>query len=434
MWAMSTDTRFWHPFADMAAVRGAEIVITGGEGVEVWDDAGNRYLDGTASLWCVNVGHGRQEIVDAAMAQMSELASYSAFGAFSNRPADTLAERLASYAEDVVDDPRIFFGLGGGDAIDTAAKLVRRYFSAIGEPGRTHIIGRTQGYHGTHGLGTSIGGIGANQDGMGPLDPDTTRVPWDSLEALEAEFERVGVERVAAVFAEPVIGAGGVHRVPPGYLQGLAALCRRHGALFVADCVIGAFGRLGTWFGVDRFELKPDLITFAKGVTSGYLPLGGLVVSGRVAEPFWDRGGLMFRHGQTYSGHPTCCAAAHANLDIIEREGLLDRGLQLEGEISAALGRLSGRELVGEIRAGIGALGAVAFDPAALAEHPDLPARTFAAAKARGVLVRPLGDAVAISPPLIITAEQVDQAAEAIGEAVAAVAQDLGRATSGAGR
>ena len=430
---MSSDTRFWHPFADMAAVRGHEILITRGEGVYVWDAAGTRYLDGTASLWCVNVGHGRTEIVEAVAAQMRELAGYSAFGAFTNRPAETLAERLAGYADGLVDDPRIFFGLGGGDAIDTAAKLARRYFAAIGQPDRVHLIGRSQGYHGTHGLGTSIGGIPANQAGMGPLDPDTSHVPWDSLEALEAEFERVGPERVAAVFAEPVIGAGGVHRVPPGYLQGLAALCERYGALFVADAVIGAFGRLGTWFAADRFGLRPDMIAFAKGVTSGYLPLGGVVVSGRVAQPFFEEDGLWFRHGQTYSGHATCCAAAHANLDIIEREGLLERGRELEDEITAAMRPLEGGALVGEVRVGIGALAAVAFDPDALAEHPDLPARTFAAAKERGVLVRPLGDAVAISPPLTITREQVGQAAEGIGEAVAAVAAGLGRAPSAAG-
>lgn len=422
-----SDTRFWHPFADMAQVRSSELVITRGRGCTVTDSDGNEYFDGTASLWCVNAGHGREEIVEAVAAQMRELAGYSAFGAFANRPAIELAERLAGYAEEVVDDPRIFLGLGGGDAIDTAAKLARRYFAATGAPERVHIIGRTQGYHGTHGLGTSIGGIAANQDGMGPLDPATSHVPWDSLEALEAEIASVGAERVAAVFAEPVIGAGGVHRVPPSYLQGLQELCRRHGILFIADCVIGAFGRLGSWWGVDRFGLRPDMITFAKGVTSGYLPLGGVVIGARVAEPFWEgTGGLWFRHGQTYSGHPTCCAAALANLDIIEREGLLERGLELENEIAAALGGLAGMPLVGQIRTGVGALGAVAFDPHALAEHPDLPLRAFAEAKARGVLVRPLGDAVAISPPLIATREQIGAAGAVIGEAVGAVAASLG--------
>jgi adenosylmethionine-8-amino-7-oxononanoate aminotransferase len=422
-----SDTRFWHPFADMSLVRSSELVIVGAQGCTVTDQDGNDYFDGTASLWCVNVGHGRDEIADAVAAQMRELAGYSAFGSFANRPAIELAARLAGYAEEVVDDPRVFLGLGGGDAIDTAAKLARRYFAATGQPERVHIIGRTQSYHGTHGLGTSIGGIAANQDGMGPLDPATSHVPWDSLEALEAEIARVGPQRVAAVFAEPVIGAGGVHRVPPTYLQGLQELCRRHGILFVADCVIGAFGRLGSWWGVDRFGLRPDMIVFAKGVTSGYLPLGGVVVGERVAAPFWEGpGGLWFRHGQTYSGHPTCCAAALANLDIIEREGLLERGHELEDEIAAALGPLAGQPLVGQIRTGVGALGAVAFDPQALAEHPDLPLRTFAEARARGVLVRPLGDAVAISPPLTATREQIDAAGAVIGEAVGAVAAALG--------
>jgi len=239
---------------------------------------------------------------------------------------------------------------------------------------------------------------------------------------------------VAAVFAEPVIGAGGVHRVPASYLQGLEELCRRHGILFVADCVIAAFGRLGTWFGVERFGVRPDMITFAKGVTSGYLPLGGVVVGARVAEPFWtaraDGRSVSFRHGQTYSGHPVCCAAALANLDILEREGLLERGRALEVEIREALGRLAGGALVGEIRTGIGALGAVAFDSAALAAHPDLPLRTFEAARVRGVLVRPLGDAVAISPPLVATREQVDAAAAVIGEAISSVVGDLGSLAS----
>jgi adenosylmethionine-8-amino-7-oxononanoate aminotransferase len=420
---MPADTRLWHPFADMHAVRGAEMVIARGEGAYVYDDEGRRYLDGTASLWNVNVGHGREEIVEAATAQMRALASYSAFGAFANAPALRLAERLGELAP--VDDARIFFGSGGGDAIDTAGKLARRYFAAVEQPERVHLISRAQGYHGTHGLGTSIGGIPANRADMGPLDPYASLVPHDSLEALEAEVDRVGADRVAAIFVEPVMGAGGVHQPRPGYVEGVAELCARTGILFVVDAVINAFGRLGTWFAVDRFGVRPDLICFAKGVTSGYLPLGGVVVSGRLAEPFFERPGTMFRHGPTYSAHPTCCAAAMANLDIIKREGLLERGRELEGEIAGALRALEGRELVGEVRAGIGALGAVAFEGEALAAHPDLPQRTFAQARARGVLVRPLGDGVAISPPLVVTREEVDRAAGVIGEALDAVARDL---------
>jgi putrescine---pyruvate transaminase len=419
---MPADTRLWHPFADMHAVRGNEFVIARGDGAVVWDEDGKEYIDGTASLWNVNVGHGRTEIVEAAMAQMRELASYQVFGVFANRPALDLAERLASLAP--LDDPRIFLGSGGGDAIDTAAKLARRYFAAIGQPDRTHLISRTQGYHGTHGMGTSIGGIPANREGIGPIDPDVSVVAYDSVDALEAEIARVGADRVAAVFVEPVIGAGGVLLPPPGYIEGVAALCERTGVLFVCDSVIAGFGRLGSWFGIERFGVRPDLLTFAKGVTSGYLPLGGVVVGAKVAAPFWDEG-AWFRHGPTYSGHPTVCAAALANLDIMEREGLLERGNELEGEMAAALAPLADHALVGEIRAGIGALGAVAFSRDAMAEAPDLAQRTFAAARDRGVLVRGLADAVALSPPLVITREQVDRAAEVIGDALDVVARDV---------
>ena len=419
---MPADTRLWHPFADMHAVRGNEFVIARGDGAVVWDEDGKEYIDGTASLWNVNVGHGRTEIVEAAMAQMRELASYQVFGVFANRPALYLAERLASLAP--LDDPRIFLGSGGGDAIDTAAKLARRYFAAIGQPDRTHLISRTQGYHGTHGMGTSIGGIPANREGIGPIDPDVSVVAYDSVDALETEIARVGADRVAAVFVEPVIGAGGVLLPPPGYIEGVAALCERTGVLFVCDSVIAGFGRLGSWFGIERFGVRPDLLTFAKGVTSGYLPLGGVVVGAKVAAPFWDEG-AWFRHGPTYSGHPTVCAAALANLDIMEREGLLERGNELEGEMAAALAPLADHALVGEIRAGIGALGAVAFSRDALAEAPDLAQRTFAAARERGVLVRGLADAVALSPPLVMTREQVDRAAEVIGDALDVVARDV---------
>jgi putrescine---pyruvate transaminase len=419
---MPADTRLWHPFADMHAVRGHEFVIERGEGAYVWDADGNRYLDGTASLWCVNVGHGRTEIAEAAMAQMRELASYSIFGPFTNRPALELTERLAALAP--LDDPRIFLGSGGGDAIDTSAKLARRYFAEIGQPDRVHLISRTQGYHGTHGIGTSIGGIPANRDGMGPLDPNASQVQHDSLQALEDEVERVRPERVAAVFVEPVIGAGGAHQPAPGYVEGVAELCQRTGVLFVFDAVIAAFGRLGTWFAADRFDVRPDMLTFAKGVTSGYLPLGGVVVNAKVAAPFWEDG-AWFRHGPTYAGHPTCCAAALANIDIIERDGLLDRGRELEDEITGALRGLADHPLVGDVRAGIGAIGGVAFAPEALAEAPDLPMRTFAAARRRGVLVRPLGDAVAISPPLVITRDEVAHVADVIGEALEEVARDV---------
>jgi putrescine aminotransferase len=424
-----SDTRLWHPFADMHAVRSAELTIVAGDGVHVTDDEGRRYLDGTASLWNVNVGHGRRELADAAAQQMHRLATYSCFGAFANQPALELAERLCALAP--VDDARVFLTSGGGDSIDTAAKLARRYFAATGRPERVHLISRSQGYHGTHGLGTSLGGIAANRADVGPLDPHASQVPHDSLEALEAEIERVGADRVAAVFVEPVIGAGGVHPPRPGYLEGLDALCKRTGVLHVVDAVIAGFGRLGEWFGPERWGLRPDMIAFAKGVTSGYLPLGGVIVSGTIAAPFWDEPDApWFRHGPTYSGHPTCCAVALANLDIIEREGLLERGLELEGALASALRPLGSHALVGEVRCGTGALGAVALSGEVLGREPKAPLRVWAHARDRGVLVRPLGDGVALSPPLIAAREDVDTAAAAIGEALDAVASELGVAAA----
>jgi adenosylmethionine-8-amino-7-oxononanoate aminotransferase len=288
-----------------------------------------------------------------------------------------------------------------------------------------HLIGRAAGYHGTHGLGTAIGGIAANQAGMGPLDPAVSHVPHDSLEALEAEIEHVGADRVAAVFLEPVLGAGGVHQPPAGYVEGVGELCRRTGVLLVVDSVICAFGRLGTWFGIERFGVRPDMLTFAKGVTSGYLPLGGVIANARVAEPFWERPGTPFRHGPTYSAHPSCCAAAMANLDILEREDLIERGSRLEGELASALREVEGHPLVGEVRAGIGVLGAVAFAPDALAAHADLPARVFAAARDSGVILRALLDSVAVSPPLVIDRDQIELLGEVIGEALDTVAREL---------
>jgi putrescine---pyruvate transaminase len=270
------ETRFWHPFADMGAVRDNELMIDRGEDVWVWDADGRRYLDATASLWYCNVGHGRKEIADAVAAQMGKLEAYSHFGDFASAPARELCERLAALAP--VRDARVFLGSGGGDGIDTAAKMARRYWQETGQPDRDVLVVRTNGYHGTHGYGTALAGIPANRTSWGPLVPDVSVVAHDSVDALREEVARVGAERIAAVFVEPVIGAGGVHPPVPGYIEGVAEVCRETGILLVCDAVICGFGRLGTWFGIERWPgVEPDLITFAKGVTSGYLPLGGVV-------------------------------------------------------------------------------------------------------------------------------------------------------------
>jgi putrescine---pyruvate transaminase len=408
----TTTTRFWHPFADMGAVSEAELLIDRGEGVWVFDADGNRYLDATASLWYANLGHGRSEVGDAVARQMRRLEAYSTFGDFGNRPANEVAERLAALAP--MDDARVFLASGGGDAIDTAAKIARRHWVLRGHPERTQLISRTQGYHGTHGFGTSIGGIEANVTNWGPLVADVSAVQHDSLQALEAEILRVGPDRVAAFFCEPVIGAGGVHLPPDGYIEGVADLCAEHGILLVIDSVICGFGRLGTWFGVERWEdVRPDLITFAKGVTAGYLPLGGVIASGAVAAPFFEApGGPMLRHGATYAGHPTCCAAALAVLDIYEREDLIPRGRELERPLADALAPLAEHPAVAEVRAGLGLLAAVQLAPEALEQDAGAVATVAAGAREAGVLLRPLLGSLAVSPPLIIEQEHLDAIAD----------------------
>ena len=260
-------------------------------------------------------------------------------------------------------DARVVLGSGGGDGIDTAAKLARRYWTEVGAPERVHLISRSAAYHGTHGLDTAFTGIEANREGYGTLLGEQTTVRHDSVADLEAAVTRIGPERVAAFFVKPVIGAGGVYPPPEGYLQAVAAICRRTGVLLVADAVICGFGRLGSWFGIERFGLEPDMVVFGKGVTSGYQPLGGVVVSGRVAEPFWSSPSApVFRHGPTYAGHPAACVAALANLKVLEAERPVSRRQELERELLAALEPLADHPLVAEVRGGVGTLAAVELD------------------------------------------------------------------------
>jgi adenosylmethionine-8-amino-7-oxononanoate aminotransferase len=259
-----------------------------------------------------------------------------------------------------------------------------------------------------------LGGMPVNQEGFGPLT-GTIQVRHDSLEELDQAFARVGPEQVAAVFLEPVIGAGGVHPPAPGYIEGVAELCRRTGALLVADSVICAFGRLGNWFGIERWGVEPAMIVFAKGVTSGYLPLGGVMVSERIAEPFWgEPGGSVFRHGSTYAGHATCCAAALANIALLERDGLIERGREQEQALFDALAPLAAHDLVAEVRGGTGTMAAVELTAEARDELPGAVATVMRGARAAGVLVRPGGSAVAISPPLTATSEHFQLIAEGI--------------------
>jgi adenosylmethionine-8-amino-7-oxononanoate aminotransferase len=417
------DTSLWHPFADMASVRHDELVISRGEGVWLWDADGNRYLDGSASLWYSNVGHGRVEIADAVAAQLKTLEAWSIFGDAATPPALELADRIAALSS--LEEAKVFFTSGGGDAVDTAAKLTRLYWQVVGRPEKMHIVSRTNAYHGTMAFGTSIGGIDANRAGYGPLVPSTTQVQWDSPAALRDEIDRIGAERIAAFFAEPVIGAGGVLPPPEGYIEEAARICRDADILFVCDSVICGFGRLGTWLGFERFGVEPDLVTFAKGVTSGYLPLGGVVVSGRVAEPFWSEPGRVVRHGQTYAGHAAVCAAALANIDILEREELIPRGRTLETELLSRLAPLADHPLVHEVRGGTGLVAGIAFAPDALADDPGLPNKAYRAIRRHGVILRALGQALAVSPPLTITADEIQLIHDAVRVGLDALVESM---------
>ena len=413
------DTRFWHPFADMGSVKSAEFVIERGEDVWVWDQDGRRYLDATASLWYANVGHGRPEIAAAVAKQLSQIAAYSAFGDLATAPTLELAEILAARSPMPA---RVFLTSGGGDSIDAAAKLARRYWYELGQPERTLLVSRTQGYHGTHGYGTAIGGIPANRTGYGP-QVESEQVAHDSVEALEEAIRRIGAERIAAFFVEPVIGAGGVYPPGPRYIEGVAALCARNDVLLVADAVICGFGRLGTWFGIERWDVTPDMITFAKGVTSGYLPLGGVIVSDRVAEPFWrGPGGPVFRQGATYAGHATCAAAALANLALLEGENLIPRGQEMEQPLFDALRALADHPAAGDVRGGVGTLAAIDLDGELLARDPAAVGRLTIGARQAGVLVRQLGSGVAVSPPLTATVEHFELITQGIAAGLDAAA------------
>ncbi len=318
---------------------------------------------------------------------------------------------------------RVFLTSGGGDSIDVAAKLARRYWFELGQPDRTMFVSRTQGYHGTHGYGTAIGGIAANRVGFGP-QLESEQVPHDSVEALEEAFNRIGAERIAAFFLEPVIGAGGVH--PPGhrYIEGVAALCERNGVLLVADAVICGFGRLGNWFGIERWDAKPDMITFAKGVTSGYLPLGGVIISDAVAEPFWQAPSApVFRHGATYAGHSDLHGRGAREPRDPRARGP-DRARRRDG--AAAPRRAQRASPTTRPRARCAAASARSRQststPSCSQRDPAALGRLTMGAREAGVLLRQLGRGIAVSPPLTAGPEHFELITQAIAAGLDAAA------------
>lgn len=404
---------FWHPFADMTTVQHSPFIIDRGEGVYVYDEEGREYLDGAASLWYQNVGYGREEIIEAMDAQARKLAAFHTFIDYATRPPLDLADRIASVSPDP--GSKVFFGSGGSDAVDTAAKLARRYFAAIGQPQRTVFIAREWAYHGMHTYGTQLGGMEPNRVNYGgELVGDVIYVPYDDAEAVEKAVEHAGADRIAGIFVEAVIGAGGIRPVSEDYLKSIRETIRQAGGLYISDEVITGFGRVGDWFAAKKWDLQPDIMTFAKGVTCGYAPLGGIVAASHIAEPFFTQPGNVFRHGYTYSGHSVACVAGLKVMEILERENLIARAAELEEELYQAFLPLEELPVVASVRRGVGALLAVQLD---MGEDETLPARAAFACRDAGVLTRAMGGgALQVSPPFIITKEQVEEMARRFRE------------------
>jgi adenosylmethionine-8-amino-7-oxononanoate aminotransferase len=383
--------------------------IVRGDGARVWDDRGNEYIDALASLWYCSVGHGRREIIDAVARQMEKLEAFHTFDRFTNEPADELCRQLAALAP--MREARVFLTSGGSESVDTAIKLARRAHAANGHPERTIVISRAPSYHGVTFGAVSVTGLPLNQEGFGPLVGDVVQVPQDSLEAAAAVFSR-SPDRIAAVLAEPVIGAGGVLPPAPGYLSGLRELCDHHGAYLILDEVICGFGRLGSWWASEHYGVEPDLVTFAKAVTSGYLPLGGVLVGASVRQPLEADGSLLLRHGYTYSGHPTACAAGLAVLELMRHEDLMARAEPIGRYLEAGLEGLAASGTIAGYR-GVGAVWA-----AVLPTGRDVLAVRDGMLD-NGVIARPIGsDVIAFCPPLVMSLDDVARCTDALEDAL----------------
>jgi len=397
---------FLHPFAK--PTKDTFIKLVRGQGALVWDDNGNQLVDGMASLWYCAVGHGRQEIADAVAKQIATLETYSTFDPFTSAPVEELAAKLVSICP--MPDARVFFCSSGSEAVDTAMKLARLAHVQAGHPERTLIISRMRAYHGTNYGGTSAQGLPLNKVGYGPLVPDVEQVASDDLEAMSVLMTQRG-STVAAVLAEPLQGAGGVYPPSPNYLQGLRKLCDQHGAFLIFDEVITGFARLGTWFGSQFYNVNPDLLCFAKAVTSGYQPLGGVFVGGAVRKPLEADADFFLRHGYTYSGHASACVAALVNIGIIEREGLRDRAVHIGERIGSALQALAKDGVIDHAR-GAGAVWAAGLHTTQ--NNVKIRDRMLEL----GAITRAINtDTNTFCPPLVITDSQLDHLLDAFAQA-----------------
>jgi len=398
---------FLHPFAK--PTRESFIRIVRGEGALLWDADGREFVDGMASLWYCAIGHGRREMADAISRQVATIESYSTFDPFTTGPAEELAERLVTLTP--IPDARVFYTCSGSEAIDSVMKLARIAHVQAGRPERKLIISRVRGYHGTAYGGTSAQGIAPNRENFGPFVDEVVQVPADDIEALATLMSQRGAE-VAAVIVEPVQGAGGIYPATVEYLQGVRRLCDQHGAYLVFDEVITGFGRLGAWFAAAHYEVVPDFTTFAKAVTSGYQPLGGVFVGAAPRAALEASPDFFLRHGFTYSGHATACAAALENLAIIEREALLGRALHVGDRLADGLRALAADGTVDHVR-GLGAMWAVG-----LHEGQNAMAMRDHMLDHGGVVCRALNaDSLLFCPPLVTTDAQVDRIVDAVSAA-----------------
>ncbi len=389
-----------HPYAKPAKDSEAFRHLVRSEGVRLWDRDGNEYIDALASLWYCQVGHGRAEIIDAVAEQMKTLL-YNVFDPWANDVSEAAAARIAEVSPHP--DGRVFLASSGSEAVDSAFKIARLIPQLRGDGERQILLRRTRGYHGVAGAGTSLQGIAPNREGWGDLMPHIIEIDPDDIESAARAFAEHG-DRIAGVITEPVQGAGGVFPPTDDYLRRLRELCDQHGSLLIFDEVICGFGRTGEWFAAQTYGVTPDLMTFAKGVTSGYQPMGGVIVSRAICDVLESDPDFLFRHGFTYSGHPAAAAAAVANIDLIEREGLVVRARDIGERMSKGLHALVGDGNLAGFR-GVGALWA-----AKLPEGTEYP-QTVAVRDAmldNGVVCRPIGDSLAFCPPLVIDDADID--------------------------
>ncbi|HVR30794.1 MAG TPA: aminotransferase [Thermoanaerobaculia bacterium] len=440
----------FHPFTSIQRhlVEGP-LVITDASGVRVRDRAGREYIDAMAGLWCVNVGYGRRELVEAMTAQASRLPYYHSFASMSNEPVIRLAARLIEMAPGRMS--KVFFANSGSEANDTQIKLVRAYNNLRGRPEKKKILSRRAAYHGVTLGATSLSGLPPMHaifdlplPGFLHLErpshywnapPGASEEEFSDLLATELEtvIEREGASTIAAMFVEPVQGAGGVIVPPRGYFERIVPILRAHDILLVADEVICGFGRLGTLFGSSYYGLEPDLVTIAKGLTSGYLPMSAVLVGERVWEGLREGSAKQgpFAHGYTYSGHPVPAAVAHANLDLMERENLVAKAAQTGAYLQQRLrAAFADHPLVGEVR-GVGMIAGIELVASRSEKRPFPPAVEAGSRLSRhllagGLISRALRDTLAFSPPLVLEKADVDQIVEIFGRGLDAVGPELG--------